>query len=312
LGAGLSMLKFWLIGVLLFFAPSALQADYSINPFNLKKKYKHTLAICAIFRDEAPYLKEWIEFHRAVGVEKFYLYNNCSTDDFTTVLLPYVKKGIVEVIKWNYDFTHYSEWSPIQVRAYTDCLNRLRARVKWLAFIDVDEFLFPVQKSDLRDVLKDYEEFGAVCVNWQMFGSSNVEKVPADKLLIELLLYKAPTDYSDNHHVKSIVRPEFVRNCKGPHNFRFGDRRYQVNTNKEQFFGITTTSVLIDKLRIHHYWTRDLDYLYRVKIGRREKWQENISGVIKRHEEINQVYDDAILRYVPAVRKRVFSSKIPD
>ena len=41
---------------------------------------KVTLAIAAIFRDEAPYLKEWIEFHRAVGVERFYLFDNLSTD----------------------------------------------------------------------------------------------------------------------------------------------------------------------------------------------------------------------------------------
>ena len=33
------------------------------------------LSICAIYRDEAPYLVEWIEFHRLVGVEHFYLYD---------------------------------------------------------------------------------------------------------------------------------------------------------------------------------------------------------------------------------------------
>ena len=39
------------------------------------------LAVCAIYRNEAPYLREWIEFHRLVGVERFFLYNNESTDD---------------------------------------------------------------------------------------------------------------------------------------------------------------------------------------------------------------------------------------
>lgn len=34
--------------------------------------YSVYLAVCAIFRDEAPYLAEWIEFHRLVGVEHFY------------------------------------------------------------------------------------------------------------------------------------------------------------------------------------------------------------------------------------------------
>jgi hypothetical protein len=27
--------------------------------------------ICAIFRDEAPYLQDWIEFHQIIGCEHF-------------------------------------------------------------------------------------------------------------------------------------------------------------------------------------------------------------------------------------------------
>ena len=38
------------------------------------------LAICTIYRDNAPYFREWIEFHRLVGVERFFLYNNRSDD----------------------------------------------------------------------------------------------------------------------------------------------------------------------------------------------------------------------------------------
>jgi hypothetical protein len=34
------------------------------------------LSICAIFRHEAPYLREWIEFHKLIGAERFFLYDN--------------------------------------------------------------------------------------------------------------------------------------------------------------------------------------------------------------------------------------------
>ena len=53
------------------------------------------LSIAAIYRNEAPYLREWIEFHKLVGVERFFLYNNESTDDHRAVLAPYVEAGIV-------------------------------------------------------------------------------------------------------------------------------------------------------------------------------------------------------------------------
>ena len=43
----------------------------------------YDLSVCAIFKDEASYLKEWIEYHKLVGVQHFYLYENENeSDDF--------------------------------------------------------------------------------------------------------------------------------------------------------------------------------------------------------------------------------------
>lgn len=52
------------------------------------------LSICAIFRNEADYLKEWIEFHRLVGVEHFFLYNNFSEDAYLSILGDYIGQGL--------------------------------------------------------------------------------------------------------------------------------------------------------------------------------------------------------------------------
>jgi hypothetical protein len=38
------------------------------------------LAICAIIRDEALYLEEWVAFHMIMGVSAFCIYDNGSTD----------------------------------------------------------------------------------------------------------------------------------------------------------------------------------------------------------------------------------------
>src|SRR5712664_2683081 len=92
------------------------------------------LAACAIYLDEAPFLQEWIEFHRLVGVEKFFLYNNLSTDDHRAVLATYVDDGTVVLKDW-LD-------KPGQASAYRDCLDQHREEARWIAFIDIDEFLF--------------------------------------------------------------------------------------------------------------------------------------------------------------------------
>jgi hypothetical protein len=47
------------------------------------------LSASTIYRDAASYLAEWIEFHRLMGVERFFLYDNGSTDGHRDVLAPY-------------------------------------------------------------------------------------------------------------------------------------------------------------------------------------------------------------------------------
>src|SRR4051812_43400023 len=61
---------------------------------------KYKLVACAIFQNETFFLREWIEYHRIVGVEHFYLYNNLSTDNYLEILQPYIAEGIVELFDW--------------------------------------------------------------------------------------------------------------------------------------------------------------------------------------------------------------------
>ncbi len=100
------------------------------------------LAVCAIFLDEAPYLAEWVSFHRIQGVERFYLYDNRSSDDWRSELRPEIEAGIVEVQHWPF--------VPGMLSAYEDCLRRHRDDARWIAFLDIDEFLFSPPASPCR------------------------------------------------------------------------------------------------------------------------------------------------------------------
>ena len=70
------------------------------SSFVLGEEKKFFLSICTVFKDEAPYLKEWIEYHKLLGVEHFRLYNNDSIDNYQEVLRPYIEKGEVTLIDW--------------------------------------------------------------------------------------------------------------------------------------------------------------------------------------------------------------------
>src|SRR5580700_200790 len=104
------------------------------------------LAICAVFINETPYLREWIEFHRLVGVEKFYLYQNRSEDDWQSVLQPSIDEGLVEVTDW-------PRRPPRQIQAYQHFINKHRGEPGWVAFLDCDEFLFSPSHSTVSEAI---------------------------------------------------------------------------------------------------------------------------------------------------------------
>lgn len=270
------------------------------------------IAIGAIFRNEAPYLKEWIEFHRLVGVEKFYLLDNLSTDSFQKVLDPYVQKGIVELSSWPLDHANIIEWNEIQCLAYDRILHKAKGRVKWLAFIDIDEFLFSPQTDSLNTVLSPFENFGGVSVNWQAFGTSGVGQIPPRQLLVETLNFKWPTHTGTNHHVKCIVRPDRVESCVDPHFVKYKPAYFQVDTRKVRFEGQLSPTIEIDLLRINHYTIRDEFYFKSQKIPRLKKWwNEGGEPVIQdweaKYKGAAAVEDRIIHRFVPQLRQTLFA-----
>jgi Glycosyl transferase family 2 len=55
---------------------------------------KSHIAICLIVKNEAPYLLEWIAYHRVIGVDRFLIYNNDSTDETSSILEHLDRAGI--------------------------------------------------------------------------------------------------------------------------------------------------------------------------------------------------------------------------
>lgn len=161
------------------------------------------LSICAIFKDEAPYLTEWVSFHLSQGVEHFYLYDNLSTDGGADVLAPFIQAGFVTLRPW-----HVLKEDGGQAAAYKDCLQRHGEESFWMAFIDIDEFLHAVSKS-LPSLLHEYELYGGLFVHWQHFGSSGHITKPVGGV-VESFTRRAPTAWSRNREGKSIVRPTMV------------------------------------------------------------------------------------------------------
>ncbi|HSX25442.1 MAG TPA: glycosyltransferase family 92 protein [Chlamydiales bacterium] len=295
----------------------------TLLPF--QNNHAHELSICAIFQDEAPYLAEWIEYHRLVGVDHFYLYNDRSSDEYLAVLAPYINDGIVDLIDCPAESgeTHFFN----QRKAYARGLNRAKDEDKWLAIIDIDEFIVPKKTDTIKEMLKNYEDYYGVSIRWQKFGTSGYWEIPKDRLTIECLTKKAPPYHIDNL-TKSIVQPKLL-----PSNFF--DEQYvkenrvdlvhfckwiQVNDYKVRSCGPMELSGKIQRLidleeaQINHYWCRDEKYYREKKVIRKAKFQnEDFDLPCPWPEEKVQIaltllnlYEDyEIQRFVPALKERM-------
>ncbi|MCJ2180610.1 glycosyltransferase family 2 protein [Novosphingobium album (ex Hu et al. 2023)] len=208
------------------------------------------LAVCAIMKNEATNIVEWLAYHHALGVEKFYLYDNRSTDHVGELLQPLVAQGIVEIIPWPIN--------PGQLEAYDDFADRYGANWTWTAFIDADEFINPYGFESITSFLGGFEDASAVAVQWMNYGP-NGHDTPPSGLLIEAYT-KRFEDFNPIHqHVKTIVRMgDYVR-ARSPHSFWVNGR---VVDEYNQEIDVNAGDYAIMPIRAHtgiclnHYYTR--------------------------------------------------------
>jgi Glycosyltransferase family 92 len=262
------------------------------------------LSVCAIYMDEAPYLREWIEFHRLVGVERFFLYDNESTDAHGEVLAPYVADGLVVVHDWPV--------RPGQLPAYEHCLAEHGGDSRWMAFIDLDEFLFSPTRRPVTEILAEYEHYPAVAVNWVMFGTSGHRTRPPGLVLENYHLRKDyPTGATE--HVKCIVDPARTISCIGPHSFVYRDGFAATEAHvllDQPPYGFAPVS--LERLRVNHY-ARKSEEEYARKLARGRAHPVEVDHAPhtreRRERKLNAVPDDAIQIYGEAVREAIARSE---
>ncbi len=268
------------------------------------------LSICAIIRNEAPYIGEWIAFHRLVGVQRFYLFDDLSTDSTPLEIFRHDRGDIVLGA-----YQRRPEWEcpePVPFRATHQIVtfNRFiaehRDETQWCAFIDPDEYLYHADHNDIREPLfEDVESWGAAAlfVQWLVFGSSGHKRRPPGPTIAAYtqrgqLGEPEPT----GRHGKLIARMDAIEYFGpfGSHNakFRHGE---PMNENGTAVTGPTNPDPSTNRWRLNHYYHRSAEEA-RERISAIDN--NAVSGFHKstsrmRRHDLNAVQDRDILRFLP-------------
>ena len=277
---------------------------------------KSKLTVCAVFKDEAPYLEEWLSFHELMGATKFVLYNDDSTDNFMGILEPWIAAGKVTLRSTR---TPIFRRARVQSEIYNHCLNRERISSSWLAFLDLDEFLFSPTGLPLPEVLDTYRRFPAVLVRWLLFGSGG-HRTASEAGVLESYLWC--------QGIESAIKDDFDHGKRADHDsyvtgwsrcgktvvnplgvWRMGIHlplgRARTLTVEEDFKtqrwrSAPGTPFSADALRINHYWSKSIEELTakieRGAVSTRGRHKRNLAMALGREKGLNNVYDTTILK----------------
>lgn len=229
-------------GILRYGLFRALKLKWQMKHDHTQPRYY--LTVCAIAKNEGPYFKEWIEWHRRQGVEKFYIYDNGSTDETQEVLAPYIESGLV-------DYTFFPGQKK-QLAAYDDCFERHRLEARWIAVIDLDEFIVPIKDRNIPEFLHRMEHFSVVEINWLVYGSGGAKTKKPGGVMERFRCHSLP-EHRLNTHVKSIADPRRVCTMTGCHEAARLSGRAADSHGMPLKKGFRDRKPQQDVIRINHY-----------------------------------------------------------
>jgi len=218
------------------------------------------IAICAIIKNENEYLSEWINYHKKIGIDHFFLYDNQSDYSVMSYLSEFLNDFIqdksISVNIWK------DNEVGSQMRAYKNCCKN-NQNYDYISFIDIDEFIVINKKfNSLQELLFDYKEFSGLCISWRMYGKPK-PYFECRKPMNDYI------HYFENSHVKTIVSPKDVINFPDPHLPLV--KKQCVNEDKE-IVKTPNSKHLSKDIWIKHIWTRsENEFKEKIKRGSGDK-----------------------------------------
>ncbi|MDE4174080.1 glycosyltransferase family 2 protein [Phaeobacter sp. PT47_59] len=150
---------------------TAQHAPYSEAPRRPLPEGSSGTVIVGCMKNEAPYIVEWVAYHRAIGVDNFLIYTNGCEDGTAEILDRLQEMGVLQ-------HRNNDDWrgnSPQQFALNRALKEPVIQNAEWIIHIDVDEFInVRCGNGTLQDFLDRVPEATNVAMTWRLFGHNGV------------------------------------------------------------------------------------------------------------------------------------------
>lgn len=204
--------------------------------------------LCAIMRNEAPYIPEWVAYHRALGFDDIVIFDNESTDGTGDILRELQLSGLVRTEFWK------TRNEINQHAAYRHAMEQ--CRTEWIGFLDADEFLVLHRAGTVGEFLSGFDRsVSVVSLNWRCFGSAGRETYDPDPTFVRFT--KASfRGHPVNRHLKYLARRSelthpYVHSCQFRQGRIVNDLGQDITVEK-----FTWSDVSHQAAQVNHYLLR--------------------------------------------------------
>jgi Glycosyl transferase family 2 len=258
-----------------------LAAAYTQVPPRDLPKGRSGNVIVGCMKNEAPYIVEWVAYHRSMGVDNFLIYTNDCSDGTSEILDRLQDMGVLQ-------HRNNDDWkgnSPQQYALNQALKEPVIKNADWILHIDVDEFVnVRTGNGTLQDFFDAVPDATNVAMTWRLFGHNNINHL-ADEFVIDQFDTCAPKFCPKPHTVwgfktmfKNIGAYEKI-SCHRPNKLvedKRGDVRW-VNGSGRDMTGEAVDngwrnskkSIGYDLIQLNHYALRSAEsYLIKRQRGR--------------------------------------------
>lgn len=127
--------------------------------------------ICTM-RDEAPFILEWVAYHRAIGFENIVVFSNDCQDGTDDILAALDQSGFLTHVPHEPD----PEQSVAQQVSRLCLIKKFFKPNDWVIWLDADEFLnIHAGSGTVSSLIDEVGPADGVCVSWRIFGDGGNE-----------------------------------------------------------------------------------------------------------------------------------------
>lgn len=205
-----------------------------------------TFSVVCVTRD-FEYINDWIEHYLSLNFDRITIYDNKSIN-------PVIYDHPKVIIK-SYDGFYGAGYVP-----YNEHARQYENEKGWTFYCDEDEFLVGKNITTIQEMMKPFENWDAVALNWRIFGDKIDEGNTATNIK-EKFLYHVPEEWQNPHtFVKTIVKNDAIDRFVDPHAPILKKGRVNKTVNGEVVKGsISKGKDVSSSMWVDHYHMRSLE-----------------------------------------------------